>query len=108
MTAPGSKAVSGNSVGRTALIDHRACGGGGCKSCRNTGTATVECHAPHITFKVRSDAEGFEEDRQNCPCYEGFKINDGVDQCTHPDNRLSANWCETYTCPLLRTGAKTP
>lgn len=99
MSAPESKAAK-------ALIDHRACGGGGCGGCRDTGTATVACQAPPANFTVRSDAEGFEEDRQNCPCYEGIKINDDVDQCTHPNNRLHANWCETYACPLIHAGAK--
>lgn len=98
-TAPSGK-------GAKALIDHRACGGDGCKGCRSTGTETVDCHSPPASFTVRGDAEGFEQDRQNCPCYEGFKINDGVDQCTHPGNRIPANWCEPYLCPLLATGAQ--
>lgn len=85
-----------------ALIDCRRCGGGGCLHCRETGVATVRCEAPPADFTVRADEAGFEADRENCPCYEGVKINAGVDQCAHPDNRDSENWCDRESCPLLR------
>lgn len=85
-----------------ALRDCRACGGGGCRECRNSGIEQVTCFFPPDDFKVRTDDAGFEQDRENCPCYEGIKINQGVDQCMHPGNRESDNWCEWESCPLVR------
>lgn len=108
MTAQTEGKATTKNKGAKALIDHLECGGGGCKGCRNTGTEMVVRHAPPAKFTVRQDAEGFEQDREDCPCYEGFKINDGVNQCTHPENRAAANWCEPRLCPLLTSGAKTP
>lgn len=85
-----------------ALVDCHHCGGGGCLHCRETGVTTVRCEAPPGDFTVRADEDGFEADRENCPCYEGVKINAGVDQCIHPENRGPENWCERESCPLLR------
>ena len=84
-----------------AVRDCRACGGGRCDTCRGTGVEQVACFLPPSDFSVRADADGFEQDRELCPCYEGVKINEGVDQCMHPRNRVADNWCEPKSCPLL-------
>lgn len=84
-----------------ALIDHIECGGGGCRGCGWSGTEVVECITPLATFVVRGDDDGFEADREHCPCYQGIKINDGVVQCTHRDSSASENWCAPDTCPLI-------
>ena len=89
-----------------AIRDCRNCGGAGCRECGNEGIEDVACFTPPASFTVRSDEVGFEDDRENCPCYEGVKINDGVDQCLHPDNRTAGNWCALDTCPLLRACIK--
>lgn len=85
-----------------ALIDCRDCGGSGCRRCRHKGVRSVRCEPPPADFTVRADADGFQADREDCPCYEGVKINAGVDQCTHPDNRAPENWCDPERCPVLR------
>lgn len=85
-----------------ALRDCRACGGSGCGECGDEGVEEVVCVAPPVGFTVRADADGFDKDREECPCYEGIKINEGVDQCTHPGNRAPGNWCDRESCPLLR------
>lgn len=105
MTAPTEAGAGVAKHAPTAMVDHRACGGSGCSRCGYTGTAEVACVTPPASFSVRRDPHGFEQDRQSCPCYEGVKINDDVDQCTHPANRGADNWCALETCPLL-TGAQ--
>ena len=85
-----------------ALCDCRWCGGSGCDECDFDGVEEVVCVVPPATFTVSVDEEGFDADRQDCPCYEGVKINAGVVQCTHPDNRDPENWCDRESCPLLR------
>ena len=85
-----------------SLIDCHACGGQGrrgCGACRGSGTTMTESVAPPADFTV--SVENFDEDREACPCYEGIKINDGVDQCTHPDRLDAETWCESHNCPLL-------
>lgn len=90
-----------------ALIDCRPCGGAGrgrstgtCKACRGSGTTEIDRQPPPAGFTVRADE--FDKDREGCPCYEGVKVNDGVDQCTHPSRSDVETWCEANRCPLLR------
>ncbi|MDE2427019.1 MAG: hypothetical protein KGO96_14060 [Elusimicrobia bacterium] len=94
--------MSAPKVDVLAVCDCHACGGSGCFECDDSGVVKVICLAPPAEFTVRADEDGFEQDRQECPCYEGIKINHGVDQCTHPDNRGPENWCDRQSCPLLR------
>jgi len=85
-----------------AVRDCRACGGGGCAKCGD-GVEQVRCYEPEPGFIVRADPVGFAYDREGCGCYEGIKINNGVDQCMHPANRpgFDGNWCEVNSCPLI-------
>ena len=84
------------------LIDCIECGGAKCRKCKHTGTESVAGWKPDTGFTVRGDDDGFDEDRQLCPCFQGIKVNDDVDQCIHPGNRPGDNWCEPRSCPLLR------
>lgn len=84
------------------LIDHRYCGGGGCPKCRGTGTQKVAMQDPQITMPADEDA--FEKQREDCPCYEGVMINDGVVQCTHVS--AQSEWCDSDVCPLPRSNAE--
>jgi hypothetical protein len=89
-------------MGERRLIDHRACGGGGCDGCRNIGTARVAVlHA--VGPAMPSDESAFEMARESCGCYEGIKVNEGVAQCTHADHRDRGEWCEVESCPLVST-----
>lgn len=92
------------------LIDHRQCGGSGCKACKHTGTQKVFPTRPIFTMP-EDDAE-FERARLNCdcPCYEGITMNEGVTQCSHADSK--SDWCSSDVCPLPRangvlSGART-
>ena len=83
------------------LIDCMECGGGGCARCNDAGTECAVGYVPAIET-IRADNQGFDDDRQSCPCYQGIKFNEGVDQCIHPGNPSGDNWCEPRSCPLLK------
>lgn len=81
------------------LIDHRDCGGGRCKRCDWTGTDTVETQRPdHV---MPADPAQFEQQRESCPCYEGYPIHMDVAQCTHADAPGDGEWCRLEGCPLV-------
>ncbi len=82
------------------LIDHRLCGGGGCKTCRQMGTQFRSVQIPNLG-PMPSDEDSFESERERCPCYEGISINAGVSQCTHADHREDGEWCEVISCPRV-------
>lgn len=90
------------------LIDCRTCGGSGlahggrCRNCRGTGTTLRAVHYPTAGHAVRGDDDGFEADRQDCPCYEGICINAGVAACRHPNNRSSDRACAIDACPIAK------
>lgn len=90
----------GRRAPRRVLIDHRACGGGGCSGCKNKGTALVALMSPAYG-PMPHDEAAFEEAREECPCYEGLSVNDGVAQCTHIDRNDGGEWCEPGKCPLV-------
>jgi len=79
--------------------DCRDCGGSGCRKCKNKGTRLVIPGRP-AGLQMPRDPEAFEAMREQCPCYEGFSINDGVMQCSHADAR-DGEWCEMESCPVL-------
>lgn len=82
------------------LIDHGACGGGGCKRCRGNGTAKVTPYAPaDLTMPDTEDA--WEVARDSCECYGGIKINAEVSQCSHPKARQFDSWCSFHDCPAV-------
>lgn len=84
----------------TRLIDHRDCGGAGCRGCKNTGTELVETIA-RVAFLHRSTAEEQHlQAREACPCYQGISVNEGVAQCTHAGHRDGGEWCSLEDCPL--------
>lgn len=83
---------------RKILIDHRACGGSGCKACRNRGVAYVRPRTP-AGLTLPNDPQGFEVARQECPCYQGISINADVTQCSHPQSR--SDYCSLDDCPAL-------
>jgi hypothetical protein len=85
------------------LIDCRDCGGSGCRKCRDKGTRLVTPSRP-AELQMPRDPAAFNEAREQCPCYEGFSINDGVMQCSHADAR--GEWCEVESCPALTPNAK--
>ena len=80
------------------LIDHRPCGGSGCRGCGNRGTALVEQRRPD--WSRPADPAAFETARELCPCYEGFPINAEVSQCTHADRKDDGQWCSFEDCPV--------
>ena len=82
------------------LIDHRECGGGCCKKCKNTGTMRVQPYAPSALV-IPADEINFEIARLDCPCYEGISINAGVSQCSHPRASAIESACELFACPAL-------
>lgn len=79
------------------LIDHRSCGGGGCKACKRSGTELVEMSRPALVMP--SDEDEFDSAREDCPCFEGIAVNDGVTQCTHAD--AYDDCCNVDVCPLV-------
>ncbi len=81
-------------------IDHRDCGGGGCHGCRWKGTEKV---APVRNAEVTmpADEAAFEEQRQDCPCYQGISINAGVSQCIHAGNCGEESVCCIEDCPIV-------
>jgi hypothetical protein len=83
-------------------IDCHDCGGNGCTECRETGVVAVGARRPkHVEMPVAQ--EQWEQERESCPCYEGFCINDGVSQCTHIGGR---DWCAFDLCPLVPSNAE--
>jgi len=88
-------------VSKTVLIDHRPCGGAGCKVCRGTGTATTGTSRP-TGLAIRS--QHFATDRERCPCFEGYPINADVAQCTHADHPDDGEFCAAEVCPLIVQG----
>lgn len=80
----------------TVLIDCRECGGGRCKSCKGTGIKTVNTTMT-TGIIIPNDDIGFMSVREQCECYQGICIHDGVVQCTHTNNY--SGWCEIASCP---------
>ncbi len=87
------------------LRDHRACGGGGCDECQWAGTEMVATFLPDAAQEMPSDAIAFEVEREKCPCYEGVRINSGVNQCMHPD--ADGELCEPQECPMVAPSRRT-
>lgn len=52
----------------------------------------------HPAAKVVSE---FEQMRDRCRHYRGFKKHENSLQCTHPDAEREPNWCVLHKCPLL-------
>lgn len=97
---------------RKALIDCRECGGGGvtngcdCPECGGEGTTEVELKRfPDREVPVPNTEAEFDRFRDHGACiyYEGVSINDGVDQCTHPDAPGAPETCCAFEyCPLVK------
>lgn len=81
------------------LRDHRDCGGGGCSGCNHEGTELAPPFLPGTPLVMPIDEDAFAAKREECPCYEGIHVNDGVNQCMHPD--ADGEWCEPEECPLV-------
>lgn len=85
-------------------IDHRSCGGSGCKGCNGSGVVLARATRPAgVSMPDAEDA--FDDARQACPCYEGYSINAGVRQCSHADRQDDGEWCELHHCPIVDRAA---
>ena len=86
-------------------VDCHQCGGSGgspCKTCRGQGTTWRALVVLKPGVMVRGDGDGFEEDRQACPCYEGICVNEDVAQCRHRDNSSLERTCALEYCPIAQ------
>lgn len=86
------------------LRDHIDCGGGGCDSCNWDGVEMAEPSRPDTPLEMPHGADAFEAKREECPCYEGITVNDGANQCMHPD--ADGEWCGPGECPLVAPNVK--
>ena len=48
-----------------------------------------------------ADKDAFEDERHNCPCYQGISINAGVSQCIHVGNCGEESVCCIEDCPIV-------
>lgn len=95
-----TKSMSAQHTPKRRLIDHRACGGGGCAGCKQTGVKVVAVLHP-VGLSMPADEAAFEVARHSCACYEGISVNEGVAQCRHAEHRRGGEWCQFDDCPAI-------